>query len=88
MKKKMWLLILTVIALALLTGCGVKAASEKQMKEDLYNSNEFARFSNELGMEIIDFDVEKGKQVQGISWIPRGLRLARRATRFMGKCII
>ncbi len=65
MKKKMWLLILTVIALALLTGCGVKVASEKQMKEDLYNSNEFARFSNELGMEIIDFDVEKRQTSPG-----------------------
>lgn len=85
MKKKMWLLILTVIALALLTGCGVKVASEKQMKEDLYNSNEFARFSNELGMEIIDFDVEKRQTSPGDKLDTAWIKISAKSNAVLGE---
>lgn len=59
MKRNSLVLILLGIMLLLLTGCGKKPASASALENDLYNSGGFSRFSNELGMNITDFEIEK-----------------------------
>lgn len=59
MKRNLLVLILLGIMLLLLTGCGKKPASASVLENDLYNSGGFSRFSNELGMNITDFEIEK-----------------------------
>ena len=59
MKKKLLAVIFFVIAILMLTGCGKKPASEATLKEDLYNSSNFSRFSEQLGMKITNLEVVK-----------------------------
>lgn len=59
MKRNLLVVILLGIMLLLLTGCGKKPASASTLENDLYNSGSFSRFSNKLGMNITDFEIEK-----------------------------
>ena len=73
MKKKLLAVIFFVIAISLLAGCGKKPASEATLKEDLYNSRSFSRFSNQLGMKITDLEVVKRQtteeQKSDVVWV-------------------
>lgn len=59
MKKKLLVVILAAIAILLLAGCGEKPASEATLKEDIYNSSNFSRFSEQLDMEITNLEIVK-----------------------------
>ena len=60
MKKDQFIIILLcIITLSLLSGCGKKAVSDSQLQSDLYNSVEFSKFSVEFGMEITNLEIIK-----------------------------
>ena len=57
--KKLLVVILAAIAILLLAGCGEKPASEATLKEDIYNSSNFSRFSEQPEMEITNLEIVK-----------------------------